>query len=603
MPDALHSYCPWGYHPVHLNDTFCENRYEVVQKLGTGSYSIVWLARDHHANRYVALKILRSEFSGTNNESRILRQLDEYRTNNPGIQGAKSIPTLLDEFDFDGPNGRHKCLVTEFAGYSIATSKFVSEQKWRFPVQAARAITAKAVLGVHFLHKAGVVHGDLHNANFMLQIPNIDKLSVDELYRKFSAPHKEPVQRLDGKPLGSSAPAYTVLPIHAWVRAENVTESDIIITDFGEAYVANSEPREDLNTPLALQPPEALLKIGTIGMPADIWTLALTLVDSMGNGTLLEVFRGDRDDIMAEIVSSLGKPPEKWWKAWDKRHEFFNEDGTWLDEEVMDANGRCQDAVWRSLKHRVSRNTIRDGVPLADDEIDALVAMLGGMLKYDPEERSTIEDVMSSEWMKKYGFPAIEADAEEKRLEQASPSKEPQDSSKPLLSPCADLTISSEDASGATKVEPLIDPSSNDSQTETSQDTPTEILHDISPARVSELEPIAMDTTATPSTTTQKTLQDSADTTSKPTSDSSKGYQPAETTSKNITAALTDGVNHEDIGNDIPPHDETPSDAKPSSDDNLPHDETPSDPKHPKDQTRNREDEDPVTKPTDLTTK
>ncbi|KAL8964063.1 MAG: hypothetical protein Q9183_004733 [Haloplaca sp. 2 TL-2023] len=576
--------------------------------------------RDHHANRYVALKILRSEFSGTNNESRILRQLDEYRTNNPGIQGAKSIPTLLDEFDFDGPNGRHKCLVTDFAGYSIATSKYVSDQKWRFPLEAARAITAKAILGVHFLHKAGIVHGDLHNANFMLQIPNIDSLSVDELYRKFSAPLKEPVQRLDGKPLDSSAPSYTVLEIHAWVRAENVTESDTIITDFGEAYLADSEPRENLNTPLDLQPPEGLLKIGTIGMPADIWTLALTLVDSMGNGTLLEVFRGDRDDIMAEIVSALGKPPEKWWKAWDKRHEFFNEDGTWLDEETIDANGRDQDGVWRSLKHRVSRNTIRDGVPLADDEIDALVAMLQGMLKYDPEERSTIEDVMRSEWMKKYGFPAIEAEAEKKRLEQASPSKEPQDSSKTLLSPCADLTISSEDVSGTTKVEQLIGPSSTDSPTETSQDTHTEILHDISPARVSELQPITIDTTATPSSTAQSPHETPVDTISKPTSDPSKGYQPAETATNDSTVALTDEVNHEDVVNEDPPHGETPCDPKSSSDEKLPQDETPSDPKpssydnvshnaNPsdpqpsKDQTRNPEDEDPVTNTTDSSTK
>ncbi|KAL8869516.1 MAG: hypothetical protein Q9174_004217 [Haloplaca sp. 1 TL-2023] len=243
-PDDLHSYCPGGYHPVHLNDKFCDSRYQVVHKLGTGSYSTVWLARDHHADRYVALKILRSEFSGTINESRILRLLHDYRTNNPGCQGANSIPTLLDEFDFDGPNGHHKCLVSEFAGYSIATSKEMSEQKWRFPLQTARAITAKAVLGVHFLHKAGVIHGDLHSANFMLEIPNIDSLSVDELYRKFSAPYKETVQRIDGKPLDSSAPSYTVLNIHAWVRAENVTESDTIITDFGEAYLAESEPRE-----------------------------------------------------------------------------------------------------------------------------------------------------------------------------------------------------------------------------------------------------------------------------------------------------------------------------------------------------------------------
>lgn len=39
-------YVPGGYHPVYLNETF-KNRYQVVQKLGYGLYSTVWLAKDH----------------------------------------------------------------------------------------------------------------------------------------------------------------------------------------------------------------------------------------------------------------------------------------------------------------------------------------------------------------------------------------------------------------------------------------------------------------------------------------------------------------------------------------------------------------------------
>ena len=46
-PDAEspHRYRPGGYHPVHLGDVFCE-RYRVIHKLGFGTYSTVWLARD-----------------------------------------------------------------------------------------------------------------------------------------------------------------------------------------------------------------------------------------------------------------------------------------------------------------------------------------------------------------------------------------------------------------------------------------------------------------------------------------------------------------------------------------------------------------------------
>jgi len=43
--ESAYNYRPGGYHPVHLGDVYCE-RYKVINKLGYGSYSTVWLARD-----------------------------------------------------------------------------------------------------------------------------------------------------------------------------------------------------------------------------------------------------------------------------------------------------------------------------------------------------------------------------------------------------------------------------------------------------------------------------------------------------------------------------------------------------------------------------
>ncbi len=45
--EQLTDYCPGGYHPIHLNDTLHDGRYEIVHKLGFGSFSTVWLARDN----------------------------------------------------------------------------------------------------------------------------------------------------------------------------------------------------------------------------------------------------------------------------------------------------------------------------------------------------------------------------------------------------------------------------------------------------------------------------------------------------------------------------------------------------------------------------
>ena len=40
----VEEYCPGGFHPVNVGDTFRDGEYTVIRKLGDGSYSTVWLA-------------------------------------------------------------------------------------------------------------------------------------------------------------------------------------------------------------------------------------------------------------------------------------------------------------------------------------------------------------------------------------------------------------------------------------------------------------------------------------------------------------------------------------------------------------------------------
>ena len=42
----IETYYPGSYHPVHIGDVFNNGQYEVLRKLGYGSSSTVWLARD-----------------------------------------------------------------------------------------------------------------------------------------------------------------------------------------------------------------------------------------------------------------------------------------------------------------------------------------------------------------------------------------------------------------------------------------------------------------------------------------------------------------------------------------------------------------------------
>jgi len=53
--EDIAQYCPGGYHPVHLGDCFKNGQYQIIHKLGFGSFSTVWLARDLQYVLYLRL--------------------------------------------------------------------------------------------------------------------------------------------------------------------------------------------------------------------------------------------------------------------------------------------------------------------------------------------------------------------------------------------------------------------------------------------------------------------------------------------------------------------------------------------------------------------
>ena len=55
MPD----YKLGGYHPIHVGEILVD-RYVIIQKLGWGHFSTVWLTKDLKFNSYVAIKVQKS---------------------------------------------------------------------------------------------------------------------------------------------------------------------------------------------------------------------------------------------------------------------------------------------------------------------------------------------------------------------------------------------------------------------------------------------------------------------------------------------------------------------------------------------------------------
>lgn len=140
-----------GFHPVHLGDRYDDGRYRVVHKLGAGGFSTVWLARDENEERWTALKIVDAEHSAsTAAKSDLVRSalLDS---------GAQFVAEHQRHFTFDGPNGRHLCLVLPVLGPSM--SELSHGLSCRITAPLSRRVAYQATRAVADLHSQGLCHG------------------------------------------------------------------------------------------------------------------------------------------------------------------------------------------------------------------------------------------------------------------------------------------------------------------------------------------------------------------------------------------------------------------------------------------------------------
>lgn len=66
---------------------------------------------------------------------------------------------MLDDFDLDGPNGSHKCLVYELLGPNVPDTIDAHIPVRRLPGKLAKAIAKQCLIGLDSLHQRKIGHG------------------------------------------------------------------------------------------------------------------------------------------------------------------------------------------------------------------------------------------------------------------------------------------------------------------------------------------------------------------------------------------------------------------------------------------------------------
>jgi len=139
--------------PGILND-----RYQLIEPLGTGGMALVYKAKDLMLERFVAVKVLREDFSVDAAFRERFRQEAKAAAN-------LSHPNIVTVHDF-GLDQKHLFIVMEFVPGTDLKTRI--REKGRFEVQEALELMSQACLGVGYAHRAGLVHCDIKPHNMLV---------------------------------------------------------------------------------------------------------------------------------------------------------------------------------------------------------------------------------------------------------------------------------------------------------------------------------------------------------------------------------------------------------------------------------------------------
>ena len=142
-------------------------RYEIIEKIGTGGMADVYRAKDHRLNRFVAVKILKNEYSED------AKFVTKFRQEAQAI-ACLSHPNIVGVYDVGQELDMHY-IVMEFVD-GITLKKYI-ERKGKLSVREAVGISLQIANGLEAAHANHIIHRDIKPQNILISKDGTAKVS------------------------------------------------------------------------------------------------------------------------------------------------------------------------------------------------------------------------------------------------------------------------------------------------------------------------------------------------------------------------------------------------------------------------------------------
>ncbi len=144
-----------------------ENRYEILEEIGSGGMAVVYKARCQLLNRFVAVKVLRPDLQ---NDEEFVRRF------NIEAQSAASLahPNIVSIHDVGNQDGLHYIVMEYIEGETL---KEYIEKKHILPWREAVDYAIQIAKGLEQAHKNSIIHRDVKPHNIIMTAEGVMKVT------------------------------------------------------------------------------------------------------------------------------------------------------------------------------------------------------------------------------------------------------------------------------------------------------------------------------------------------------------------------------------------------------------------------------------------